>query len=210
LEPTVEFTAAAAHPIVQALENQRSANPRGGKTVGPGAGERTIYRLGYGDDHRGASWFDEANHVVWLCAYRLHRSGEPDDAFPYFHELIRSGGIWPNEEDYEALFLDRDRRFVETLSQDAQTLLARARLNPGVEQTGVIGGEETTGVLVEVIETLEDTYVVFSLAEKDYTRIVLILEAFYPSNTFNDWEPVSTLPTRTLRQDEACYRILHG
>lgn len=136
--------------------------------------------------------------------------GSPDDAFPYFHDLIRSGGIWPREEDYEALFLDRDRRFVETLPQDAQMLLARARLNPGVEQTGIIGGEETTGVLVEVLETLEDTYVVFSLAEKDYTRIVLLLEAFYPSNTFNDWEPVRTLPTRTLRQDEASYRILHG
>lgn len=206
----MEFTAAAAHPIVQALQSQRSADPRGGKTVGPAAGQRTIYRLGHGEDHRGATWFDETNRVVWLCAYRLHRSGEPDDAFPYFHELIRSGDIWPSEQDYEALFLDRDRRFVETLPQDAQTLLARARLNPGVEQTGVIGGEETTGVLVEVVETLEDTYVVFSLAEKDYTRIVLILEAFYPNNTFNDWELVTTLPTRTLGQDEACYRILHN
>jgi hypothetical protein len=210
LDPTADFSAAAAHPIVQALESQRSTNPRGGKIVGPAAGEHTIYRLGHGNDHRGATWFDENNRVIWLCAYGLHRSGEPDDAFPYFHELIGSGSIWPIEDDYETLFLDRDRRFVETLPEDAQVLLARARLNPGMEQTGVIGGEETTGVLVEVVETLEETYIVFSLAQKDYTRIVLILEAFYPDNTFNDWELVATLPTRTLRQNEACYRILHG
>jgi hypothetical protein len=210
LERTTEFSAATAHPIVQAFETQRSTNPRGGKTVGPAAGEHTIYRLGHGNDHRGATWFDEHNRVIWLCAYRLHRSGEVDDAFPYFHELIRSGNIWPREDDYEALFLDRDRRFVETLPQDAQMLLARARFNPGLEQTGVVGGEETTGVLVEVVETLEETYVVFSLAQKDYTRIVLILEAFYPNHTFNDWELVAALPTRTLRQNEACYRILHG
>lgn len=210
LEPTTEFSVAAAHPIVQALESQRSTNPRGGKTVGPAAGEDTIYRLGHGNDHRGATWFDESNRVVWLCAHGLHRSGEQDDAFPYFHELIQSGSIWPSEADYEALFLDQDRRFVETLPQDAQMLLSRARLNPGVEQTGIIGGEETTGVLVEVVETLEETYVVFSLAQKDYTRIVLILEAFYPDDTFNDWELVATLPTRTLRENEACYRIFHG
>lgn len=210
LEPTTDFSAAAAHPIVHALESQRSTNPRGGKTVGPAAGEHTIYRLGHGNDHRGATWFDESNGVLWLCAYRLHRSGEADDAFPYFHELIQSANIWPTENDYEALFLDRDRRFVETLPQDAQVLLARARSNPGVEQTGVIGGEEATGVLVEVVETLEETYVVFSLAQKDYTRIVLILEAFYPDHSFNDWELLTALPTRTLRPNEVCYRILHG
>lgn len=210
LEPTTEFSAAAAHPIVQALESQRSANPRGGKTVGPAAGEHTIYRLGHGNDHRGATWFDESNRVVWLCGYGLHRSGEADDAFPYFHELIQSGSILPSEDDYEALFLDRDRRFVETLPQDAQILLARARSIHGVEQTAVIGGEERTGVLVDVVETLEETYVAFSLADMDYTRIVLILAAFYPNDTFSNWELVETLPTRTLRQNEVCYRILHG
>lgn len=210
LEATTDFSAATVHPIVQALETQRSTNPRGGKTVGPAAGGHTIYRLGHGNDHRGATWFDERNRVVWLCAYGLHQSGEEDDAFPYFHELIRFGSIWPSEDDYEALFLDRDRRFVETLPQDAQMLLARARSIPGVEQTAVIGGEETTGVLVEVVDTLEETYVAFSLGDKDYTRIVLILAAFYPDDTFNHWELVETLPTRTLRQNEACYRILHG
>ena len=57
--------------------------------------------------------------------------------------------------------------------------------------------------LVEVVETLEETYVAFSFADKDYTRIVLILAAFYPDDTFSNWELVENLPTRTLLQNEA-------
>lgn len=210
LDSTTDFSVALSHPIVHAFENQRSTSPAGGKTVGPVAGEHTIYRLAYGHDHRGATWFDEPERVVWLCAYRLHRSGSPDDAFPYFHELIRSGEILPTADDYEALFLDRDRRFVETMSLDAQALLARARSNPGVEQVGLIGGEETTGVIVEVVETLEETHVAFTLTVVDYRRIVLLLAAFYPDATFKDWELVVILPTRSLRENEMCYRILRG
>ena len=209
-DATTEFSVAVSHPIVHAFESQRSMNPTGGKTVGPEAGERTIYRLGHGHEHRGATWFDQHERVVWLCAYRLHRSGDAEDAFPYFQELIRSGGIMPTEEDYESLFLDRDRRFVETLPQDAQALLARARSNLGAEETGLIGGEESTGVVVEVVETLEETHVAFILGAMDYTRIVLILAAFYPNATFKDWELVASFPTRSLRENEICYRILRS
>lgn len=210
LGPTADFAIARSHPIVHALENQRSTSPIGAKTVGPAAGERTIYRLAYGHDHRGATWFDQAERVVWLCAYRLHRSGDPDDAFPYFHALIDSGELLPTADDYEALFLDRDRRFVDTMSVDAQALLGRARSNPGVEQVGVIGGQETTGVVVEIVETLEETYVAFALTVGDYTRIILLLIAFYPDATFKDWDLAASLPTRSLRDNEICYRILRG
>ncbi len=201
------FSSARAHPIVKALETQRFTSPTGGKTVGPAAGDRTIYRLGLGHDHRGATWFDAQERVVWLCAYRLHRSGDPEDAFPYFHELIQDGRIMPTEHDYEMLFSDRDARFVETLPQDAQALLRRARLHAGVEQIGVLGGEQRAGVLVEVVETLQETYVAFSITGIDHTRLILILEAFYPEASYGDWELVSALPTRALQPGEFCYRI---
>jgi hypothetical protein len=205
-----EFSPALSHPIVDAFKNQRSLQPTGSKTVGPVSGEHTIYRLGSGHHHRGATWFDQHERVVWLCAYRLHRSGHPDDAFPYFNKLIRSGRIMPTRVDYETLFTERDRRFVETLSQDAQALLARAHTNPGVEVVGLIGGEERTGVIVQIVETLEETNVAFALATMDYTRIVLILAAFIPEATFKEWELVPALPTRSLREKEVCYRILRG
>jgi len=116
----------------------------------------------------------------------------------------------PTEEDYESLFEDQGYRFVETLYEDAQMLLERARSDPGVEVVGVLGGEEPTGVFVEVVDTLEETYVTFSVAQMDPTRLVLLLGAFYLDATFNEWELVETLPTRPLRKSEGevCYRIL--
>ena len=83
-----------------------SSEPTGTRTVGPAAGELTIYRLGQGHEHRGATWHDAAERVLWLCAYGLHRSGEDDDAFPYFHGLIGAGTLLPTEGDYAALFDD--------------------------------------------------------------------------------------------------------
>lgn len=210
LEHNTEFSAALSHPIVNAFQKQRSTEPNGGKTVGPASGDRTIYRLGYGHDHRGATWFDVENRVVWLCAYGLHRSGEADDAFPYFQELIQAGRIRPTEDDYTVLFKDQGRRFAETVSLDAQALLTQARSNPGIEFVGRLGGNEPAAVVVEVVETLEETYVAFSIARMDPSRIILILIAFFPDSIFSDWELVPELPTRSLGSDELCYRILRG
>ena len=204
------FADCRAHPIVHALESQRATNPAGTRTVGPAAGDRTVYRLGYGHDHRGATWFDRDERVVWLCAYGLHRSGEPDDAFPYFHELMQADVLLPTEDDYTALFDDRGQRFVETVYQDAQDLLCRARLAPGQEHVGILGGEEQTAVVIEVADTLKETYVAFSVTGMDYSRVILILGAFDPKADFSEWEQVESFPTRPLRlQDgEICYRNL--
>ena len=117
----------------------------------------------------------------------------------------------PTEDDYQALFWDRAHRFAETLPQDAQNLLAKARSNPGVEQVGILGERQNTSIVVEVVETLEETYVAFSLAQiGDYTMIVSILAAFFPNAVFSEWEQASSLPTRALRDYEVCYRMLRG
>jgi hypothetical protein len=206
------FVEARAHPIVHAFESQRASEPIGTRTVGPPSGDLTVYRLGSGHDHRGATWHDEGERVVWLCAYGRHRSGEDDDAFPYFHELIRTGTLLPTEDDYASLFDDRDHRFVDTLYDDAQQCLARARSNPGVEQVSILGGEQATSVAVTVVDTLEEIYVAFSGTDINTERLVMILSAFDVDAPFFDWELVETFPTRPLRLDNAeiCYRILHG
>jgi hypothetical protein len=129
----------------------------------------------------------------------LHRSGEDDDAFPHFHELQRAGTILPTEEDYAALFDDRGRRFADTLYDDAQQLLARARSNPGVEHAGILGGEQATALVVEIVDTLEETYVAFSVAGMSTSRIVMILGAFDVDVPFSAWDLVDTFPTRPLR-----------
>lgn len=196
------------HEIVGAFRTKRDVNATGGKTVGPDAGARTIYRLGRGNDHRGATWFDSASRVVWLCAYRFHRSGAPDDAFPYFRELIASGKIWPQQEDYDWLDADRAARLAERLPEAAQDLLAAARATPNRERRAVIGSSDV-GVIVVVIETLEETYVALDMRTVvGPGALATLLAAFYPDRTFQEWVIRAELPNRQLRSAEICWSIL--
>lgn len=41
-----------------------------------------------------------------------------------------------------------------------------------------MGGEEATAVVVDIVDTLEETYVAFSVAGIDTSRLVMILGAF--------------------------------
>ena len=201
------------HPIVKALIKDRATDPDAGKTVGPDAGEDTIRRLGYGHDHRGATWWDRSEKVVWLCAYHgRHRSGAADDPFKkHFPELIAAKRMKPVAMDYEALFAERDERFVDLVRGDAQALLAEARQEPGREKRAIVGGEASVGCLVEVVETLEETYVAFFVEEVTYERLVILLNAFYVSR-FEDWEQVHEMPHRPIDEalGEVCYRYLRG
>jgi hypothetical protein len=201
------------HPIVKALIKDRATDPDAGKTIGPEAGEDTIRRLGYGHDHRGGTWWDRAEKVVWLCAYHgKHRSGGADDPFKkHFPELIAARRMKPTAVDYEALFAERDERFVDLVHGDAQALLAEARREPGTEKRAVIGGEANVGCVVEVVETLDETYVAFFIEEVTYERFVILLNAFYVSR-FEEWEQVHEMPHRQIDEasGEVCYRYLRG
>ncbi len=201
------------HPIVKALIKDRATDPDAGKTVGPEADEDTIRRLGYGHDHRGATWWDRVERVVWLCAYHgRHRSGAADDPFKkHFPELIAAKRIKPAAVDYEVLFAERDERFVDLVHGDAQALLAEARLEPGTEKRAVVGGEANVGCLVEVVETLKETYVAFFIEQVTYERFVILLNAFYASR-FEEWEQASEMPHRPIDEasGEVGYRYLTG
>jgi hypothetical protein len=209
-EPPIDFEALARHPIVEAFQGKREAATTAAKTVGPDAGERTLHHLGIGDDHRGATWWEEEAEVVWLCAYGFHRSGEPEDAFPYFRELIEAQRIYPTEEDYQWLERDLANGFANRVEHDAPEMLASARAQPGTEVSRVIGGNPI-GVYVEVLETLEETFVILDLRTTvDYAIHALILAAFYPDKGWDDWHTGVAAPHRQLGPTEFAYSTLHN
>lgn len=195
------------HEIVKAFRKKHRDTPKGAKQVTPLTCGRVVWRLGIGDDHRGAVWYDEDSGVLWLCAYRFHRSGEPDDAFPYFKELDHEKRLLPCRDDYIVLRKERLDRFAHLVAGDAQDLLQRAQATPNKEQTAVIGGEIPTGVYVTVVETLEELAVAMtldSLTQMDMTHA--ILQALLPSAAYADWEWCNEMPTRPLCPDEVCCR----
>lgn len=199
------------HPLVEAFIEKRADEPRSGKTVGPAAANRTISHLGAGSDHRGATFYDEREAVIWLCAAGRHRSGEPTDAFPYFHRLLEDGELYPDDSDYASLFEERERTLFERIYTDAQALLERCRGQLDVEQQGVLGGDLPVGIVVNVVETLEETSIVLSYQEpRVAARVITILAAFFPDDNFDQWEVRDRLPTRALDPREVCFTILHG
>jgi hypothetical protein len=206
------FECLLQHVIVRAFRNERASAVHGTSTVGPAAGASSVYVLRRGNDHRGATWFDAFENVVWLCAYGLHRSGHPDDAFQYFDALRLAGTMLPTVGDLEALAEDRAERFAAAVETEAQELLAAARSQPGIEQRRVIGTTHPLGLLVHIVETLEETYVAVCGDRTDPAHLQVLLVALYPDHEFDEWRWEARLPTRPLDQTRAefCLSIVHG
>ena len=206
------FDELRSHPIVRVFVNRRLHKVDDTKRVAPLPSGHEVYRLALQHDHRGATWYDEENDVVWLCAYRLHRSGAASDAFPYFKELDAADRLLPTAEDYAALVEDRDARLVDTVVADAQKLLTRARRSGG-EVRGTLGGggtETEVGVAVEVIATLEETSVAFVASAINKEWATVILAAFFPDVPFDQLETPDNIAGRELDEGEICYRHLSG
>jgi hypothetical protein len=202
---------AKRHGIIKAFRRERRNATAGVDTLGPGGGVRTLTVLRHTNDWRGVTWFDQEKGVVWLCACGWHRSGQPGDAFPHFTTLRQNSGIWPSDDDYEALEADRGEQFAAFVVTEAPRFLAAARAAPETEIVMVIG-REPVAIVVRVVETLEETFVAFSGLRLAPPLFVLLFVALYPDRGFKDWRTEPRLPTRELDRPRAelCFSILHG
>ncbi len=202
------FETALENPIVKAFRSKRAQVPISGKTVGPDAGADTLYHLGAGDDHRGATWFDPDERVVWLCACGLHRSGEAYDAFQLFGELIRDGAIYPTEFDYKTLFLEREARFVELAPQQALQARADAIARPGETIQVQLGHPSGRYLAVrfdaEVADDLVQLTVAFKVAGLNQQQIYFIPACF----SSESWELADNIGGAPIRSDEIAFQLL--
>ena len=155
------FKAARAHPIVAAFESKRSMHTGAGKTVGPAAGDKSFFHLGIGDDHRGATWFQSKTDVVWLCAYRFHRSRSDDDFFKWVQPLIDDGSLLPTGADIGLLVRERALRFRHMAPIHAAQIMEKAR-GSGQVIEGQLADEVGVRVKVEASGADEFVSVAFS------------------------------------------------
>jgi hypothetical protein len=135
----IAFDDCLARPIVKAFVAKRSVDPGDGDTIGPAAGARTLYKLRNRHRHRGATWFDQAGQVVWLCGSGFHESGDPDDAYRYFAQLLREHRIEPAADDYLRLGRERRQRFRDLLPVHAARVVSLALCVPGEFLEVVLG-----------------------------------------------------------------------
>ncbi len=207
-DPEADFESMLSHPIVKAFCNKRSKKSIDTKKIEPLTTGRTIYRLAHQHRHRGATWYDTGYRVIWLCAYGHHESGSEGDAFPYFKRLDAEDRLLPTEGDYKTFIADRNQRFADTVVIEAQDLLDIAQEEAGVEQRGTLGQKTGVGVVVEIVETLEETSIAITIDSLPPGWLDTILAAFDPNLTYNDWELTDKFPTRALKPNEICYRHL--
>lgn len=198
------------HEIVKAFRRERSS-VTAGDILRPSDGKQDLTVLRHGNDWRGVTWFDEEEKVVWLCACGWHRSGQSGDAFHLFASLRSGNQMRPTDDDYETLIVERSERFAAFVMIDAPVLLANARAEPEIEQNLLIG-LESVSIVVQRLETLEETFVAFSVKNLMPTLYQLLLVSLFRENEHLDWNFHDRLPTRELdrTRSEVCMSIVHG
>lgn len=163
-----------------------------------------VWILRRGNDHRGATWHDTHEEVIWLLAYRLHRSGQADDFFPWAKQLDKDDRLLPVAADYATMFKERDERFVQALLVEVPLILHEARETPG-EHRKRLGGDFFACISVEVDDEIggEAIYIAFKVETVDFRRVPVILAVFHP--VADDWALTSALSSRSADPDEVVY-----
>lgn len=205
VDAQASFESLLGQDIVRGLVGKRAAAPTGGEEfTGHGTG-LSLQKLRF-RDQRGATWYEEEKAVVWLLACGLHRSGDPDDAYPYMERLGQEGRLIPTDSDYEALFDDRAERAAEVVVEEAQELLSAAREQASIEQVGVLGEQAPVSVVVEMTDGVEEVCIAFSVTVVPPAWVTLIPAWFVPHSRFDQWMETASFPVRPLEDGEICLR----
>jgi hypothetical protein len=120
-------------PIVKAFVRERKTKASSTRQVRPLTNGQPVWVVGHGDKHRGGTWYDRDNGVIWLVACGGHRSGATGDFYPYCKQLDADDRLLPSEGDYKRLFDEQDTRFGEMLRVQGPIILRQARERPGAE-----------------------------------------------------------------------------
>lgn len=207
-EPGADLETVRGLEIVKAMIAAHEERAFTGRTVSPLTCGQDIWVLTYGHNHRGGTFYDEAGQVIWLVAYHRHRAREHDDFFPYCTEIDREKRLLPTKEDYERMFEDRDRRFVDAVVYEAPLIVRKAEQTDG-EYRCTVGGSLGAGLSIEIDNELEARAMTVAFAATDietFEQGQLLLSALHPGQ----WEMASAMPSRDLEPSEVAFTIIHS
>jgi hypothetical protein len=202
-----DFEAIDGLEIIKAFVAERSERADGTRQVTPLTCGHEVWVVARGHDHRGATFHDVEDEVIWLLAYGRHRSGKPDDFFPVCKALDRDKPLLPAKVDYERMYIERDFRFTEAVRVEAPLILRAARDADG-EHRCTVGGSLAVGLSVELEGDLDATALTvafFANQLETYEQGILLLAALYQGDA---WEPVPRMPSRDLEPGEVAFTVM--
>jgi hypothetical protein len=203
---TADFEDIRGLEIIKALVGDRSKQTASTRQVSPLTCGKDVWVLARGHDHRGATFHDDADEVIWLLAYGRHRSGDDGDFFPFCKGLDAEQRLLPTQDDYRRMYVERDRRFAAAVRVEAPVILRDARAAEG-EHRCIVGGELSVALSIEIDEELDATAITVAFSASNMETIEqgqLLLAALSPGK----WEMCGRMPSRELKPTEVAFTIV--
>lgn len=158
------------HPFLRELRRIAPTSPQGQKRI-LSIAHPLVYRLRVSSE-RGATWLDDANEIVWLCAAHRREDDSDDDAYSFFAQLHASGTLLPNADDDLRDRAEAAIRLHRLLTADLIELVDRGLANISVEQRADLGELLPCRVLVVDTDGLQEIWCALSVraANGDHVR----------------------------------------
>jgi hypothetical protein len=200
---------AQRHPMVRAFLDKRSQQGAGQETIQGLRSKIVAYSLHAGED-RGVTWHHEAGGVVWLLAAHFHRSGKPDDAYPYFRQLDAKGLLLPLREDYEALTRSQVPVLARSLLTDVPRILREAQANHGIIISAAIGGRVRVRLLEEGgLRPMQTVAISMQIQPGEMALppdwMMIVVAAFFSGLPADDLHSAFDIGGRMLGPDEVAF-----
>lgn len=175
------------HPLLSSFYRKRAISVVGTEQLKGAPRSHGIWNLHAENPHRGVTWYDEVEDVVFLLAYSPH---DYEEFVNRFHE----GSLKPTPFDYEDVAEHRrasaglDDDFIAVVEKQAPDLVAQALDSPGAVIQQLLGGELPAAAVVEIAlvadEQLEgDVFLVLRFADRLRARTL-------PSEVVSDLVPI--------------------
>lgn len=125
-----------------------------------------VYRLRVSSE-RGATWVDDEEGFVWLCAVRRRADGSDDDAYEWFEELHWEGRLLPTDDDQLRDQAEEAVRLFRQLRGAVFELVDGARDDVGTEHDRDLDGWRPARVLVYRSKGVEEIWCAISVRAVD-------------------------------------------
>jgi hypothetical protein len=145
------------------------ASPQGQKRI-LAIAQPMVYRLRVGS-FRGATWVDEGNGIVWLCAVHRREQDSDDDAYAWFVGLHANGRLLPSEDDGLRDRAEAVIRLQRGLTAGLLQLVDDALSHRGTELAADLGGYLPCRVLVLAGGGVEEIWCALSCRAADGTHV---------------------------------------
>ncbi|MHB8509856.1 MAG: hypothetical protein ACYDGR_14620 [Candidatus Dormibacteria bacterium] len=148
--------------------------------------------------------------MVWLLAARFHRSGKPEDAYPYFRQLDADGQLLPTRADLLATEHARAGSFAASLIAEVPELRRRAAARPGQVLVAEVGGRVAVRMIQEPGDPGFVTVAISYRMRPGSTALptnwlLSVAAAFFPSPPAESLSATSDLGGHPLLDDEIAF-----